>query len=423
MRHRLDLCRIMFTKTLSAYRDAYTGLSRETWLLSLIMLINRSGTMVLPFLTLYMTSPGMGYTIGQAGFVFGCFGAGAFTGAYFGGKLTDRIGFFKVQMITLLGGAVLFWVLGQMKSFPFICIFTFLLSFVNEAFRPANSTAIAYYGTPENRTRSYSLNRLAVNLGWAVGSGLGGLIARVSYEWLFWIDGLSNLFAAILMWKFLRDAGVKANGHSGEKKVANKEYSAYRDGTYLFFILLVTLFAACFFQLFTNVSVYMKQVLNFSEPFIGMLMALNGLLIVMIEMVIIYRIESRGNQMVYIAAGVALVALFYLLLGLGPVGPGVAVLLIALITMGEILAMPFMNSFWIARSREHNRGQYAALYTMAWSAAQTLGPMLSAQLAQSKGFRFTWFVVGSVCMLAAFAFWQMKTRPESSAARSAGEFT
>ena len=150
----------MFQATIRTYKNAYSGLSRETWLLSLIMLINRSGTMVIPFMTLYLTSPEMGYSISKAGIVFGLFGAGAFSGAWFGGRLTDKIGFYPVQWVTLLGGGILFIVLGQMKTYPLICVFTFLLSFVNESFRPANSTAIAFYSKESNRTRSYALNRL-----------------------------------------------------------------------------------------------------------------------------------------------------------------------------------------------------------------------------------------------------------------------
>src|SRR6185369_12195407 len=102
--------------------------------------------------------------------------------------------------ITLTGGGILFIVLGLMQTFPLICLFTFLLSFVNEAFRPANSTAIASYSKEENRTRSYSLNRLAINLGWAVGSALGGVLATIRFELLFWVDGLTNITAALLMW-------------------------------------------------------------------------------------------------------------------------------------------------------------------------------------------------------------------------------
>src|SRR6478735_1570255 len=113
----------MIKRTISLYKTSFTGLSPQTWLLSFIMLINRSGTMVVPFMTLYLTSPGMGYTVGEAGIVFGLFGAGAFSGAWLGGRLTDKIGFYPVQLITLLGGGVLFIVLGQMKTYPLICLF------------------------------------------------------------------------------------------------------------------------------------------------------------------------------------------------------------------------------------------------------------------------------------------------------------
>ncbi|MEO5563379.1 MAG: MFS transporter, partial [Chitinophagaceae bacterium] len=194
----------MIRAAAQTYRNAYSGLSRSTWLLSLIMLINRSGTMVVPFMTLYLTSDKMGYSIGQAGIVFGLFGAGAFCGAWLGGRLTDKIGFYPVQMITLIGGGLLFIALGQMKTYPLICLFTFLVSFVNEAFRPANSTAIAFYSKEENRTRSYALNRLAINIGWAVGSAIGGFLAHINYELLFWVDGFTNIAAALLMWACIK---------------------------------------------------------------------------------------------------------------------------------------------------------------------------------------------------------------------------
>src|SRR4030095_10477717 len=183
-------------------------------LLSIVMLINRCGTMVVPFMTLYLTSPVMGYSIGQAGIVFGLFGVGAFCGAYFGGKLTDKIGYYPVQLITLTGGGILFILLGQMKTYPLICLFTFLVSFVNEAFRPANSTAISFYSNQGNRTRSYSLNRLAINIGWAVGGGIGGILAHINYELLFWVDGCTNLAAALIMWLFLKPVNHESSGQA-----------------------------------------------------------------------------------------------------------------------------------------------------------------------------------------------------------------
>jgi MFS family permease len=97
------------------------------------MLVNRSGTMVLPFMSIYLTSPAMGYSIAETGIVMGLFGLGAVAGGFFGGRLTDKTGFYPVQVATLIGGGILFIILGQMRSYPLICLFSFLLSMVNEA--------------------------------------------------------------------------------------------------------------------------------------------------------------------------------------------------------------------------------------------------------------------------------------------------
>ena len=394
----------MLLATARTYKQAYSGLSRSTWLLSLVMLINRSGTMVVPFMTLYLTQE-MKYSVSQAGVVFGLFGAGAFAGAFFGGKLTDKIGFYPVQMITLIGGGILFMVLGQMKSYATISIFTFLLSFVNEAFRPANSTAIAFYSKVENRTRSYALNRLAINLGWAVGSGLGGFIAHYNYELLFWVDGVTNLSAALLLWIFLKPA--RQSAHEAKTGDGLPVLSAYRDRTYLFFIVLTMFFAACFFQLFTNMPVYFKKDLQFSEPFIGILMATNGLIIAFLEMVLVYKLERKGNILRYISLGILLVGLSFITLNLPNLGHVMAFGMITLVTFGEIFAMPFMNTYWISRTQHRNRGEYAALYTMAWSAAQTLGPLFGAQLADRAGFNWLWWSTGLICLFVSISFWRM----------------
>jgi predicted MFS family arabinose efflux permease len=396
----------MIQATAKTYRNAYSGLSRQTWLLSLIMLINRSGTMVVPFMSLYLTSPEMGYSVGQAGIVFGLFGAGAFFGAWLGGRLTDRIGFYPVQLFTLTVGGLLFMLLGQMKTYPLICTFTFALSFVNEAFRPANSTAIAFFSKEENRTRSYALNRLAINLGWAVGSGLGGFLAHINYELLFWVDGFTNIGAAFLMWLLLKPVSYKLPAKAIVHEPVQR--SAYKDKTYIRFILITMLFASCFFQLFNNLPLYFEKDLHFSTPFIGVLMASNGIIIALVEMVMIYKLEGKRNPMQYISIGVLIVGISFLLLTIPGAAVAVAVSMMILVTFGEILSMPFMNSYWIARTQAANRGQYAALYTMAWSAAQTLGPMLGAQVADRAGFTVLWFSVGGLCILGAWSFWQLR---------------
>ncbi len=93
------------------YKNAYTGLSQQTWYLSMVMLINRSGTMVVPFMTMYATHK-LGFSIVQAGIIMGLFGLGAIVGTFTGGRLTDTIGFYKIQIFALFGGGLTFIVLG-----------------------------------------------------------------------------------------------------------------------------------------------------------------------------------------------------------------------------------------------------------------------------------------------------------------------
>jgi predicted MFS family arabinose efflux permease len=371
------------------------------------MLVNRSGTMVIPFMTIYLTSPAMGYSIGQAGLIMGIFGLGAICGGFLGGRLTDRFGFHRVQLVTLTGGGLLFILLGQMKSYPLICGCTFLLSLVNEAFRPANSTAIAHYSKEENRTRSYSLNRLAINLGWAVGGAIGGVLASINYHLLFWVDGVTNILAMILLRYFLAPLSEPVV-HPGKEQAAPRERSAYLDTIYLRFIVFTILFASCFFQLFTMLPVFYKKALQMPEYMIGLLMALNGLIITLFEMVLVFKMEGRRENLFYIFYGVGLVAISFVLLNIFPLSLALAFVCMLFVTIGEILAMPFMNSFWISRTSPANRGQYAGLYTIAWSTAQVIGPAGGAQLAEHFGFRVLWWVIGGVGLTSSLGFYRLR---------------
>ena len=394
-----------FANTRSLYINAYSGLSRSTWLLSIVMLVNRSGTMVLPFMTIYLT--GIGFSLFQAGVVVGMFGAGAICGGFIGGKLTDKFGFYPIQVVTLVGGGCLFILLGLMKSYGLICTFTFILSLVNESFRPANNTAIAIYSRPDNRTRSFSLNRLAINLGWAIGGTLGGFIASFNYHLLFWIDGFTNIAAAIMLYYLLKPVSNQENKVSAPVPEVEKK-SPLEDRKFTLFMLLAIFFALCFFQLFSTIPVYYKEVYGMSEFYIGILMGLNGLIIVLIEMVLIFHLESKNKTLIMISNGLFLTSISFLVYIILPWQAFTALLSVILVTLGEIWAMPFMNNYWTGRASPYNRGQYAGYYTMAWSLAQVLGPTGGTWIAGHWGFNSLWWISAILCAITGILFRVLK---------------
>ncbi|MBC8151470.1 MAG: MFS transporter [Bacteroidetes bacterium] len=398
------------------YRNAYGGIPRPVWLLALVMLVNRSGTMVIPFMTVYLTRQ-LQFTLGEAGLVMSLFGVGSIAGAYIGGRLTDRFGHYFVQIGALFAGGLGFIGLGQLHTLPQLSIGIFLLSLTAETFRPANGASIAQYSTTENRTRAYSLNRLAVNLGWSVGPVLGGFLATLGWNYLFWVDGLTCITAGVVLWAFLpRPATVvKAiDQPSNNGRIASTQ-SAYRDKNYLWFILFTSFNAIAFFQFFFVVPVYFRQSLGLTEFEIGLAMSLNGVLIVAVEMLLVYRLDGRRNPLRYIIYGVLLNGLAFLLMNIfGGFAVAAVLTCVLAITFGEMLSMPFLNAFWAGRANDRNRGQYAGLYSMSYSVAHILAPSIGTQVAQRAGFPMLWFLIAGCCGISALGFWWLSKQTKAT---------
>ncbi|MBK9330285.1 MAG: MFS transporter [Sphingobacteriales bacterium] len=391
----------MIANAIRYYLRAYKGLSREIWLLALVNLINRCGTMVIPFLMLYLTSQ-LGCSISQAGVVMSLWGIGAFIGSYFGGRLTDNIGFYKIQLLSLFFGGIGFIILGQLGNYYAICIFTFLLAMVNEAFRPANSAAMGKFSTEENRMRSFTLMRLSFNLGWAVGAGLGGFIAHHSYQLLFWIDGITNILAAIMLWYLLPDKYTREIKEM--VKDSTQKVSVFADKVFVQFILVSVIYLSCFVQLFTNLPVFFKKDLHLEENLIGYLASWNGILIVLIEMTVIYWVERNWSKRRAIILGVSFHVAAYLFASFFHLNFLGAFMMMTMITLSEMFAFSVLVNFWMSRTDDTNRGQYAAIWTMVWAFSQTVGPFLGSVTAQHTGFKVLWLGIAILSTIATFLY-------------------
>ncbi|MBI3798694.1 MAG: MFS transporter [Deltaproteobacteria bacterium] len=181
------------------YRQLFSGLPREVWSLSLVTVVHRSGTMVLPFLTLYLTTH-HGFSAREAGGVLSLYGVGAIGGAYVGGWLSDRVGSISAQLTGLCLSAAGLAVLSSMRSPLSIIVIVLLWSIVVESIRPANAVALAELSPPEVQVRAFGLRRLGSNLGMSIGPAVGGVLAAYSYLWLFFVEASVSLLAAGLLW-------------------------------------------------------------------------------------------------------------------------------------------------------------------------------------------------------------------------------
>lgn len=395
---------------LHTYRDSFTGLSRETWLLSIVMLINRSSSMAVPFMSLYMTQY-LHRPPSDAGLIITLFGIGSIMGATAGGKLTDMIGFRSVQILSAVIGGIFFIFFSTITHFYTLCVLTVVISFFSEAFRPANFAAIATYAAPGTQTRSYSLNRLATNLGWAFGSSVGGIVASFNYPLLFVIDGAVSVLAGIFILCLL----PSAKKHVGKVKDLVSDAAAikpWKDAVFIRFLLLTTLLTTCFFLMFRVVPLFYKEEWHIGEMEIGLILGLNGVIIALFEMVMISKIENKRSPVFYILLGVWFIASSYLLLLLPGIAPVVIALLsICCFTIGEMFALPFINTFVMSRTNDFNRGQYAAGYTLSWSVAQVIGPSAGFYLAEHFGYNWLWVLLFLLLAGCAAGFrWLGKTR-------------
>lgn len=367
--------------------------------------------MVVAFLSVYLIDK-QGFTPTRAGYVMAAFGAGGVLGNYFGGLLNDRFGSWHIQFFSLIGAGILNILLGQMTEFWALCLFAFLISLVADAFRPANRAALAIYSPPERLTQAFGLQRMAVNLGFSIGPALGGyLIYKYGFELMFWGDGLTFLLAAVVFYFALPpDETAKPLVARPTKRQrrepgwveplpAPASAPAHTQGWLLAFVVANAAIVMCFFQLFSTFGVYLKAS-GFDERALGWLFTLSGILIVTAEMPILYVAERRYRPIPTMLVGSGLIIFAYLMLPLIVTISFFAILVMVLtLTMGEILYMPFTNTYVSKHAPAARRGEYLGLLSASYSAAFVLSPLVGFGVAEHYGYGAATYACCGIALL------------------------
>ena len=359
-------------ETQASLREALRALPRGAWILFLGTFLNKFGTFVLPFLAIYMTR--LGFTSAQAGLAIGAYGVGTLCACLLGGYLADRFGRRRTIVLSMCSGAVAMLSLSQARGLPWIVLFSGLAGLTGELYRPASTALLADLVPAGQRVTAFAAYRMSLNAGFAFGPATAGLLAKHSFLWLFVGDAATSLLYGLVAW-FALPAGLRGTRTDNSlRETWNVLRTDHRFRRMLCASLAVGL---VFVQVFSTMSLEITRH-GFSPSIYGLLISLNGALIVLCELpMTIFTKRHPARRMM---------ALGYVLIGVGFASNALTrtlpllALTVVLFTLGEMVAMPVSGAYVADLAPAHQRGLYMGTYGLVWSVAFICGPSLGMML-------------------------------------------
>lgn len=399
------------------YYQAYQGLPRVVWLLSSLLLVSNCGSMVLPFLTIYLAKI-EGYPESVAVGFMAVYGVGGIAGAFLGGVLSRQFGALRVLVGSLLVRAPAYVVIPWCGSLAELTATILWVSVAAETGRPAIAIATSQHAPPEALARSFALNRLAANLGFAIGPAVGGLLAaRGLWGWLFWINAGATLLSALAAVRFFGLGGGRARPPT--TSAAPGAGSPWNDGRFLAFLGLQLLSGLVFFQLMSTYPVYLSEQSGLREDQIGSLFVINTLTIVLFEMLVTDRLR-RWRPIRLVALGTGFVCL-----GFGGTllasGYAYVAALVLVWTLGEMLCAPFAITHAAQRAAGRNREAYLGLNSATFATAAVGAPVVGGLLYRVDP-PLVWWCCLAMALVLPGGFWALAEReaPAPAADKASG---
>jgi MFS family permease len=385
------------------------GLSKDLWVIYTATLINRSGTMVLPFLALYLTTR-LHEDAATAGLILTFYGLGALVTAPFIGKLSDKIGSLTVMKISLFFSGIILIFYPFITGFPILLAVTLLWSIINEAFRPAVMSLISYIAPPDKRRTAFAMNRLVINLGMSIGPVAAGFLAQLNFSIIFYVDAATAILAALFLTLYPIKYKIDKEEIEREvEKLQSHKGTVLKDLRFLFFLLAITPATMVIFQHLGVLPLYLVKDLHFQTSTFGMLTAVNTVLIIFVE-VPLNTAMSSWSEKKSLALGALLIGIGF---GATAFVSGVIPLIITIIiwTFGEMILFPASSSFAAEISPPNRRGEYMGYFQMSFSLAFTLGPWLGTLVYDNLGGKEVWFAAFIVSAISAAALLLIPAKP------------
>jgi MFS family permease len=390
--------------------------SPKFWVLTVSSFIDAiGGTMMFPFFSLYITYK-FGVGMAQAGVILGLFSISGFFGGMIGGALTDRFGRRGIVLFGIVFSAmssIAFAVVDQFSIFYGLAIFVGLLS---DIAGPAYQAMVADILPEELRTEGYGILRVVRNLAWVIGPTVGGLLIARSYTYIFVVDAITSLIVAGIFFRLMPETKPERNDDQPQESLS-QTFAGYarvaRDGLFLAFMVAMIFNLFAYQQIYSTLSVFLRDVHGIPDRGYGYLMSANAFLVVLTQFWITARVTKRKPMLM-----MALGSMFYMI-GLTMYGfvSSFALFLTAMliITVGEMIIMPVSQTLTAKFAPEQMRGRYMAFFGIAWLLPSTFGPWGAGVILDNLNPNLLWYLCGASCLVAVLLFLLLNDRVERRA--------
>lgn len=385
---------------------AYVDLPVPVRLLCLGSFINRAGSFVFVFLTIYVSEQ-LGFGVAYAANCFGVFGLGSIVSSLAGGQLADRIGRKPVMVVALFGGAAALFLLGVVRDRWGFLGLIFVFSLAIEMYRPAASAMVGDLVNATERPLAFGLMYIAFNLGFAFAAPVGGILAQFSFKLLFWGDALTTAAYGLIIVLFIKETHPRLTDATRRETqdqhigLANAVEHILRNRIFLLVMLATFLTSLVFMQAFSTLPIHLNQ-LGFSKRDIGLLLSTNGILIVLFQLPVTH-VLNRFERVGVILVGELLLALGFGLTTFAVTGP-MFLVTISVWTMGEVFQAAFKQSLVADLAPLQMRGRYMGAYSLCHAVGLSIGAPLGGRVLDQWGSQVLWLTCFAVMMAAAAVY-------------------
>jgi len=396
---------------LTRIKHVWQAYPSKFWVIVVTTFIDVIGaTLIFPFFALYITQRfNVGMT--QAGLLLGTFSIASLVGSMLGGAIADKFGRRRIVLFGLVFSALSAVAMGLVDNLAAFYVLAVVVGLLADMAGPAQQAMIADILPEEKRTEGFGLLRVVANLSWIIGPTIGGFMASRSYLSLFILDAVASLITATIVFKLLPETKPQATVEQAKESLV-QTFGGYRrvlkDRVYIGFLIVSMLMVVVYQQLYSTLSVYLRDTQGVPTQGYGFLLSMNAMVVVLFQISLTRRIKNFA-PLLMMAAGSGLYAI-----GFGMYGfvSTYALFIVAmlLITFGEMIVVPVSQTLATRFAPADMRGRYMAFFGMSFTIPEIIGPTAAGLIMDNADPRWVWYIGGVLCVIAVAGFYALHVR-------------